>query len=111
MKVAGGIVKFIHQTGRADRYGQSRFFKHLADKVLWQAGVRFGPATGRAPQIAASFVGIDQQQSVIVQNNGAGGQSDRAGANGACHSGTLARATRSGNPDLIFYHQRVISGV
>jgi len=94
-----GVMKFVEQTGRTDAHGQACFLMHFAGEVFGQALVGFGTATGRAPQIAAPFEGVNQKQAVVVHDDGTGGEADGA-CRGKCHGATVAMWVKSGNPDL-----------
>lgn len=73
------VVEFVDQTRCTDGDGEAGFLEHLAGEVFGQALVRFGTATGGAPQIAAAFVGVYQKQTVVVHQDGAGGEADWMG--------------------------------
>ncbi len=75
---------------------QTGFLNHLAGKVIGQALVQFGPATGGAPQVTPALVGIHQQKTVFLHQDGTCRKADWAG-----HRATLPKDAGSGNLDLI----------
>lgn len=81
VKRAVRVVKFIHQTGRTNRDLQASFFIHFPDQIIWKGGSGLDPTAGGAEQVALPIrVGIDHQQSVLMQNDCANGQSRKSRA-------------------------------
>ena len=46
--------------------------------IIGQAGMGLGPAAGTAQQVTIVAPGIHEEEAVFIQDDGAGGQSDRA---------------------------------
>ena len=72
MEIALWIVKFIHQAGLSNVYGQPSLFQHLTGKVLRQAGMVFCTPTWHAPKPRVAFPSVDDQKTIILKNNSAG---------------------------------------
>lgn len=67
MVVAGRVVKFIHETGRAHGHGKPGFLHYLAGQIVGQACMGFRAATRRAHQgVLVLFPGVDQKQPFAV---------------------------------------------
>jgi hypothetical protein len=78
MKAGGGIVEFVDQDGTTDGDGQAGFLKDFADQVCGQGRACVHTTPRRAPQIGLpARIGVDQEQAVILQDQGAGGKARR----------------------------------
>ncbi len=79
MKAADRVVEFIDQRGIADGDLQAGFLMHFAGKIVGDRLPRVQTATGSAPQIRhAAAIGINQKNTVLMQDQGTGGNAGDA---------------------------------
>jgi hypothetical protein len=91
MKSGSRIVKLVDQSGNTDGNAQTGFFMNFAGQILWQRSAIFHTAAWRTPQIRlASGKGVHQQQTILVQDQGACRKSGEA----FVHDNTLRRDGR-----------------
>lgn len=73
MEPTGWVVKFIDQARVAHGDLEPAFFHDLAREVFRQAGVVLGAPTRGTPEPRVAFPCIHNQELVVVEDEGAGG--------------------------------------
>ena len=74
MKVARHVVEFVDQTNLTHVNKKPSFFVNLTLEIVWQAAVFVGPPARGAPQMRFVPPRVDEEQTIVVHQDGADGE-------------------------------------